>query len=44
MNYDALLPALKLMAQGMIAVFIVMSTISMIVYLFTRFLNGKNND
>ena len=36
MNYTDLMSAVKLMGQGMLAVFAVMSLIALIVYLFTR--------
>lgn len=39
MNYTDLMSAVKLMGQGMIAIFIVMIAISIIVYLFSRFLD-----
>ena len=37
MNYTDLISAVKLMGQGMVAIFVVMAAISVIVYLFTRF-------
>ena len=36
MNYTDLMSAVKLMGQGMLAIFIVMAAISVIVYLFTK--------
>ena len=36
MNYTDLMSAVKLMGQGMLAIFIVMAAISLIVYLFTK--------
>ena len=36
MNYTDLMSALKLMGQGMLAIFIVMAAISVIVYLCTK--------
>ncbi len=36
MNYTDLMSAVKLMGQGMLAIFIVMAVISVIVYLFTK--------
>ncbi len=36
MNYTDLMSAVKLMWQGMLAIFIVMAAISVIVYLFTK--------
>ncbi|MEE1224541.1 MAG: sodium pump decarboxylase gamma subunit [Clostridia bacterium] len=36
MNYTDLMSAIKLMGQGMLAIFIVMAAISVIVYLFTK--------
>ena len=36
MNYTDLVSAVKLMGQGMLAIFIVMATISVIVYLCTK--------
>lgn len=40
MNYKALMSAIKLMGQGMTAIFIVMILISVIVHFFTRFLTN----
>lgn len=40
MNYIDLISAIKLMGQGMSAIFVVMSIISIIVYLFTKTLKG----
>ena len=37
MNYTDLMSAVKLMGQGMLAIFIVMAAISAIVSLFTKF-------
>lgn len=37
MNNVDLMSAVKLMGQGMFAIFVVMATISVIVYLFTKF-------
>lgn len=37
MNYTDLTSAVKLMGQGMLAIFIVMAAISIIVYLATKF-------
>lgn len=37
MNYTDLMSAVKLMGQGMLAIFIVMAAISFIVYLATKF-------
>lgn len=36
MNYTDLLSAVKLMGQGMLAIFVVMAAIAIIVYLFTK--------
>ena len=36
MNYTELMAALKLMWQGMLSIFIVMTSIAVIVYLFVR--------
>lgn len=44
MNYKDLMSAIKLMGQGMTAIFIVMIAISIIVYLLTWFLDRKTND
>jgi len=37
MNYVDLMSSLKLMGQGMLAIFIVMAAIAIIVFLFTKF-------
>ena len=44
MHYKALMSAIKLMGQGMTAIFIAMILISGIVYLLTRFLSKEMND
>lgn len=36
MNYTDLMSAVKLMGQGMLAIFAVMALIAVIVYLFTK--------
>lgn len=36
MNYSDLMSAVKLMGQGMLAIFVVMALIAVIVYLFTK--------
>ena len=36
MNYTDLMSAVKLMGQGMLAIFIVMAVISIVVYLATK--------
>ncbi len=42
MNYKTLMAAVKLMGQGMMAVFVVMIAISAVVYLFARFFSERN--
>lgn len=37
MNYTDIMSAIKLMGQGMLAIFAVMATISVIVYLITKY-------
>lgn len=37
MNYADLMSAVKVMGQGMLGIFVVMITIAVIVYLFTKF-------
>ena len=44
MDCKALMSAVKLMGQGMSAIFIVMIVISGIVYLFARFLAEEKKD
>ncbi len=44
MNYNALMSAIRLMWQGMSAIFIVMILILVIVYLFTTFFTKKTED
>lgn len=36
MNYVDLISSVKLMGQGMLAIFIIMGAIALIVYLFTK--------
>lgn len=37
MNYTDIMSAIKLMGQGMLAIFVVMAAISVIVYLITKY-------
>lgn len=37
MNYTDLMSAIRLMGQGMLAIFVVMAAISVIVYLITKY-------
>ena len=41
MNYTDLISAIKLMGQGMMAIFIVMAAMCAVVYLFTRLCSKK---
>ena len=41
-DYNALNSSLQLMWQGMLGIFVVMITISVIVYLITKFANKPN--
>ena len=44
MNYKDLMSAIKLMGQGMTAIFFVMVLISFVVYLFTQFWTKEKRD